>query len=184
MSRELSPRCSMVLLALALASPAAASVVESLSLARARALATDVVIGTVLEVRPVALTSGVIATDNVIRIDESLAGEARVGERLTVRELGGQLGNLVMEAEGSPRFEPGETVLLFLERRPDGLTARTVGLFQGAYTIEHAGGGAVAVQKPSQGAESVHGDEDAPLPARMALDDFRDAIARVEQAGQ
>jgi hypothetical protein len=40
--------------------------------------------------------------------------------RITVRLLGGRVGNLTSSVSGVPRFRPGEEVILFLERTPRG----------------------------------------------------------------
>ncbi len=51
-------------------------------------------------------------------VQEVWQGSAQA--RISVRLLGGRVGNLTSSVSGVPRFRPGEEVVLFLERTPRG----------------------------------------------------------------
>jgi hypothetical protein len=69
--------------------------------------------------------------------------------QISVRLLGGRVGNITSEVSGVPRFSPGEEVVLFLESTPRG-DFSIVSWEQGTFRIRaHAGTGAgeeIAVQ--------------------------------------
>ncbi len=58
--------------------------------------------------------AGEIWTVTTFRIEETWKGAP--GELITVRLLGGRVGNLISTVDGVPRFQAGEDVVLFLER--------------------------------------------------------------------
>jgi hypothetical protein len=68
--------------------------------------------------------------------------------QITVRLLGGRVGNLTSSVSGVPRFQAGEDVVLFLERTPRG-DFSVVSWEQGTFRIRRAG---------AQGPESVTQD--------------------------
>lgn len=109
-----------LLLAIAATPPAEATVVGPLPDAMLTAHARVIVIG-----RVVGISShwdagqGQILTDIRISLDEVLKGPAP-GPELTIRQLGGRVGDLESQVEGSPAFGLGERVLLFLSTRRDG----------------------------------------------------------------
>ena len=166
------------LLALALVAGAAgaeATIVEALTLSRALELCSDVVTGQVVDSHSLMESNGVIYTETSVRVDEALHGPGAPDGIVVVRELGGVVGSIGMTVEGVARFELGERVLLFLE--PAGESARrTVGLYQGAYTLSELDGVTTALQKPSDGALSAGQDAPGRLPERMQLVDFVGAI--------
>jgi hypothetical protein len=83
---------------------------------------------------PSRAAANVIATDYRVRVDRLIKGTAPE-ERLTVRVPGGTRANgLSATLWGAPRFTPGETLLLFLEARPDG-SYRVLHLFLGAFHL-------------------------------------------------
>ena len=152
--------CGVALLAsLALSLPAAAAVVEGLSLAALGARASLVVRGRV-ESSVGAWDQGSrrIQTHTRLQVLEVLRGPASsggaptdgppvaVGGVLEVVAPGGVVGSLGQKVPGSPRFVPGEEVLLFLERVASGYTP--LGLSLGKFTVRPAGrGGQVAVRE-------------------------------------
>jgi hypothetical protein len=145
-------------LALALLAAAAgrATVVEELTVARAVRLSARVVVGVVGEVRTERVTPRSIVTESRVVIEAVLAGAGRAGDEILVRHPGGRVQDLGLEVEGMPVFTPGERVLLFLIPTPDGSGFRTLGLYQGAYSvIVSASGVETAVQKPGGGARVV-----------------------------
>jgi hypothetical protein len=76
---------------------------------------------------------GQILTDMTITVDEALKGAVPTPE-LTIRQLGGKVGDLESRVDGSPQFALGERVLLFLTTRPDG-TLRVAHLYLGKFSI-------------------------------------------------
>ena len=75
-----------------------------------------------------------ILTTIELDVREALKG-AIPDDRLTVTELGGQVGDISSVVPDAPQFRPGERALLFLTCRPDSRLAVT-GLWQGKFEIE------------------------------------------------
>src|SRR6185436_4722051 len=86
-----------------------------------------IVAGTVLSTAVVD-DAGTIRTETTIAVANILKGSAP--DTLTVRELGGELGDRITRLYGTPEFSKGERVLLFLEPAPRG-GYRTIDLFVG-----------------------------------------------------
>lgn len=127
----------LMLLVLAIALPvadSAATTVVSVSDVDLVNRATDIVVARVLTInsgwQPAARQ---VFTDVTIAIDEVLVGDLP-NRRLTVRLPGGRLGALDVLVEGTPTFERGERVVLFLRLGTDG-RFRVVHLFQGKFSV-------------------------------------------------
>lgn len=73
---------------------------------------------------------GRIVTETVIAVSRALKGHTE--ETVTVRELGGELDGRITKVFGTPEFQAGERVLLFLEKAPQG-HYRTMDLFAGKF---------------------------------------------------
>jgi hypothetical protein len=74
-----------------------------------------------------------IVTDARIQVDDSIVGT--LADVVTVRVIGGQVGKIRTEAEGSPTFKKDQSMLLFLHQRGDG----TYGIYSeqlGQFLIE------------------------------------------------
>lgn len=96
-------------------------------------------------VRATVLRSGVqlnisdsgneLTTISTLRVDEWLVGEG--GDEILIREIGGETARGGMRIAGTPRYLPGEEVVVFLDRDADGYRRyfRTLGLIQGKFTI-------------------------------------------------
>ena len=112
-------------------------------------VADRILIGTVLDTEarftPDART---IFTHVEIEVDEVLKGPADLQSQ-EVLVLGGEVAGFGMHAIGSPEFDPGEQVLLFLEELDHGMTV--LGWEQGKFSVEHSPelGQAVARRGPS-----------------------------------
>ncbi len=61
-------------------------------------------------------TSGLILTDYLVGVEESLKGAAGAGETITVREVGGTVGDVSLSSSTAPHFAAGEKALVFLSR--------------------------------------------------------------------
>ena len=73
-----------------------------------------------------------IQTRVTLTVAEILKGPAP--SPLTFTHLGGRVGNEASAIGGGPEFQPGERVLLFLTRRPDG-SLRLTDLIYGRFEI-------------------------------------------------
>jgi hypothetical protein len=73
-----------------------------------------------------------IYTYTSIRVDESIKGGPR--RAYLLRHPGGTIGALSLDAPGTPKFNKGDQVIVFLRDRKDG-TFDVVGLGQGKYDI-------------------------------------------------
>lgn len=74
-----------------------------------------------------------LATDIRVTLDQVLKGDLPATE-ITIQQPGGQVGTLTGWVLGSPEFEPGEKVLLFLSQDRDGVL-RVAHLFQGKFAL-------------------------------------------------
>src|SRR4051794_16435922 len=63
---------------------------------------------------------GWIETVTELRVEEAIKGPVTAGETIRVTELGGIAGDIGYAVAGSPRYEKGERVLLFLETNERG----------------------------------------------------------------
>jgi hypothetical protein len=128
-------RCALALAAAmvgtVLSSPtASASIVRALELSELAARADRIVVADVLSVASAwDAAHRNIHTTVALAIQESWKGEAPNPGRLTLRQLGGTVGEIEMSVLGAARFVPGERALFFLKGR--GL----VGMAQGKRTL-------------------------------------------------
>jgi len=97
------------------------------------------VIGTVQDVTSVAAPDGDIVTLVRVAVEEVLRGDVP-GAVITLKEDGGSIGGRSEVVIGTPRFDVGERVLLFLTTRADG-SLRTNHLTLGKFHIETDAGG-------------------------------------------
>ena len=82
---------------------------------------------------------GRIVTDFVVLVREPLKGPAKPGDFVTLRSLGGAIGNLAMTVPGAPHVSVGERAVFFL--RPsfvgnDQRFLRAVGMAQGVMRLK------------------------------------------------
>ena len=73
-----------------------------------------------------------ISTETTFDVEEAVKGTA--SGTVTLRQLGGQVGEIAQSVAGSPVVIPGRKYVLFLEPRTDG-SYRIVGFNQGCYPI-------------------------------------------------
>lgn len=112
---------------------------------------------------------------------EVLKGPADLGT-VTVKFLGGKVGDTVASLPGVPRFEVGEKVLLFLEPRKDKDGYLPVGFFQGKYKVfsDPATKKEMLLRDgPDLGVKLVGGVADRKPEAVRTLDEVRDVLRRV-----
>jgi hypothetical protein len=116
-------------------SPAQATLVEALDLETLVAEAEQVVLARVIGQQSLVDERGRIVTDVALQVEESIKGDQAPGAAITVRRLGGVVGDMGMRIAGEPSFETGETVVLFGARRSRGGALRPVGMSQGALRV-------------------------------------------------
>lgn len=102
------------------------------------AKAPVIVDGTVLSSDAVD-RDGRIWTETVVSVARTIKGDPGT-DTITVREIGGELGDRITRIFGTPEFEVGERVLLFLDPNPHG-GFRTVDLFAGKFSEAKTSGG-------------------------------------------
>lgn len=124
------------LAALALALPARATVMVEIPIEDLVRDADAIVYGTVERVgtrlqRAPGTTGLDPHTITTVRVQEWLKGEG--GERVTIDELGGEMGQMGLRIAGTPSYRVGETVVVFLHR-VDG-RYRTLQMAQGAFEV-------------------------------------------------
>lgn len=108
---------------------------------------------------------GRIVTDYTLRVEESMKGDG--GATLTMRSLGGVIGDLGMRVEGEPHPELGRRYVVFLERR--GGQLRAVGMSQGVMPVTEQGG-TLTVAPGGAGmslVQRVRGGQLSPAPAAL-----------------
>lgn len=96
--------------------------------------------------------SPVIASWAEIEVIANINGTLRTGQRHFVRELGGEVDGYVVQAVGFPHFEPGDEVVMFLDRWQD-LSGdwRVSGYAQGIYEVTREYGAARVIPAIVQG---------------------------------
>lgn len=94
-----------------------------------------------------------VVTDVTVGVDEVLAGD--VPERsVSVRLMGGRIGDLDVGIPGNPDFRVGETALLFLREDRDG-RLRVAHLYQGKFSVvvDDLTGRELALRAPAEGVD-------------------------------
>ncbi len=120
---------------LVVAVPSWASTFVLMSDAQLAAAAHGAWVATVVAVESGIAPSGGIHTYVTLTADGRLSGPAEVPDRITLRELGGRVGDTEVVAYGAPRFTVGERVLVFFEQAADG-TLRTYQQAMGKFRLE------------------------------------------------
>ncbi len=132
--RPPSLRLPLLLALLACASPAAATLLRPLGLSQLLQRADEVVLARALD-SDAREESGRIYTHTRLLVTQRLRGKGpSAGAEITLRQLGGSLGDWSQEIVGTPRLVAGDLYLLFLQRDPAGAPYRyIVGLSQGVW---------------------------------------------------
>jgi hypothetical protein len=73
-----------------------------------------IVVGDIRSTRSSELPEGAIVTDLSLDIARSIKGGSAIGSVLTLRVLGGKIGNTELAIEGAPQLDSGQRVLLFI----------------------------------------------------------------------
>lgn len=175
--------CLMALGAVVPASrPAEATVVVELPERELTASAAAIVVGRVKAIASDWDASGrQIFTDVTVALDEVVRGELPPASDITIRQLGGRVGDTESRVLGSPQFAVGERVLLFLRPNPDG-SLRVAHLYLGKYSVttDAATGEAIVRRRRPAGVLVLPGPgADELPPALEELQRLRDLLDRV-----
>ncbi len=149
------------LLAVLLAAPALATTLVALDVEGLTRLSDVVVRAQVLSSQARITKDGArIVTDSELEVLEVLKGAPP--KRLIAMQPGGVVGEIGQKVDATARFEPGEEVVVFLERRGERYTV--AGMQQGRWKVERSGGKAVA--RPQTDGDALYLDPTthAPVP--------------------
>ena len=162
-----------------------ASVVAALDLEALVQQADDVVVARVLKQESKYDDQNRIVTDYTMQVERAEKGKAQPGAAVTVRQLGGVVGDRGMRITGEPTYEVGERVVLFGKR--GGKTyLRPVGMAQGAMRVFEQDGQSWA-QPATRGLSLVARDKSAgpppsgPRKLDDLLGDVRELVATHKQ---
>jgi hypothetical protein len=113
-----------------------------------------------------------IVTIATVRVLEGWHGPAAPGAEIEVTSFGGERDGIRMTVPGSPRFTPGEEVVLFLGRAPGGPLS-VVDMAQGKFEVVPDETGAPGLlRRDLVGVEWVG----EPAPAVPSIDALRDRV--------
>ena len=133
------------------------------------------------------ITTGVIHTYVTIAVDSVLKGD--ISERvITVKQMGGRIGNEELRVFGQAQFARGEDVLLYLEVRPRDKTLYTSALWQGKWNLDRdvTTGERIATRLDPDALERgiLHGDAERRVLSTLSARLTTLAAARVGATGR
>jgi len=112
-----------------------ASVVRKLSEEEMTLLSESILIGRCTAIRSEWSEDGRKIFTYVTIVPQTFLKGDQIPQEITIKQLGGVVGDIVMRVEGSPVFEVDEEVLLFLKSGPNG-SYSVIGLSQGKFSIK------------------------------------------------
>ena len=113
---------------------ASATTVRPFTMRAMTLAADDIVRGTVIDQEGVYdVDRGYVYTHTFLRVTEPLAGRAKVGDVIVIRQLGGEADGRRMLLVGTATYWPGDDVVVFC--RTDGAFHYLVGMTQGSYSV-------------------------------------------------
>ena len=127
------PRALLVLAGSTFAATVHATTFVAMSERTLARTADAIVVGRVERLESIAGRDGRISTLVTVAVERSLKGQ--VGNRITLQQPGGRVGDRAMWIAGSPEFATGERDLLFLSAHHDG-TARTTAFGMGQFRLK------------------------------------------------
>lgn len=105
-----------------------------------------------------------IYTTIELKVEQALSGNARPGETVTFRQLGGRIGNIEFNIPGIPKFSEGASTLVFLE---GSLTnpnySPVVGLAQGRWHVRRDNDGTRFARRDFSDSSFVQTDKSRPV---------------------
>ena len=161
--------------------PLSALTVKPLTFAELVQESSAVVHGRVIEVRS-QWTADRGAIESLVVVEVATYMKGALGDRVTVRVAGGQVGKFVNIIPGAPRFTEGDRVVLFLKTSGPSIPVIT-GTSQGVYRVStDAASGAQLVVPPVLD-NTVRATPRGDLARRpLPLAAFEDAVHRAEAA--
>lgn len=111
----------------------------------------DIIEGTVVSSAPVQIGHR-IWTETQVAVSRTIKGDA--AGTITIREIGGQIGDNVTKIFGAPAYRVGENVLLFLTPTPRG-DYQTIDLFVGKFTADQMLDGTSMWIRHDEGADAT-----------------------------
>ncbi len=126
---------------------------------------------------------GRVYTHTMVRVDDALGGQARPGDVIILRQLGGVLDGLETHLVGTSDFTLGDEVVLFT--RTDGALHYLVGMAQGSYFVVRDTEGVERVTRDTAhlGYAALPFPTDTRAPERTALADLWSAAAQFRLHG-
>lgn len=94
-----------------------------------------------------------IWTETTFEVQEGVKGAG--GGTVTLRQLGGRVGEIAQAVAGTPQVVPGRQYIIFLEPRKDG-SNRVVGFSQGCYPVATDNKGKARVMPRMSATGEVH----------------------------
>ncbi len=143
-----------------------------------------IVVGTVARIDGARLPEGLIVSDVTLTVLKVAKAVSPTPATVVVRVLGGEIGETSLVIPGAPRFQPGQTVLLFIRGNQREMFP-FVGVQQGVFSVRRDT--ALGVDRVfdwqgrpvvSLGGAAVTGDAASPETAAMPLDDLLRAVAQ------
>ena len=150
-SRRLIAASTLLFSVLVLLPPARATVARALSLSQLVNSSSDVVVGTTLTSESKWESLGGqkrIVTYSDLRVDDSVVGKAKTGEKLRILTLGGRVGDIGQAVLGAAKLRKGEQALMFLSKSDT--TRRVVGMSQGQFLVRRGEDGKRRVELGAQ----------------------------------
>jgi hypothetical protein len=150
----MSPRPLPAVLLLLLALPALATTMLRMDVPDLTRASAMVVRGKVVRQQSRWSRDGMrIVTDVDVAVQEAVKGRSGASVVRLVQP-GGEVGDIGQRVSGVASFRPGEEVVLFLERRQEGVYQLT-GMAQGKYRVERSADGRTALAVPESPGDAV-----------------------------
>ena len=119
-------------------------------------------------------TGRIVVSEAQVRVESKIFGEAP--SVVVVRTFGGKVGNFVVEADGFPKFQVNDHLLLFLEPEQDGVT-RVAGYQQGQFRVVQDKSGAMLAVPTFEGATLLTRNGQTAAPAKaIGLNELKASI--------
>lgn len=185
MSKSALTMAAVALVAMVTAATVAqATLVRSFSLTALSLEAHGILRGEVIDEEVVYdARYGEVFTDTHVRVQETLAGDARIDEVVVVRQIGGVLDGVETHVVGTVDFQIGDEIVTFT--RTDGAFHYLVGMSQGAWALTRLGTGVTHLHRDLGAISPLP----LPIPARrmapdrLTLQDLRIYLDTVRTGG-
>lgn len=144
----------VILCLLVMFGAAKATTIQALSVEQRTERADRVVIAAVQSIRFIKAETGKrIYTITTLKVIESIKGTAKPNMILTLRQIGGQIGDWSQHVPGDAKFKSEEEVLVFLRHDPSDDLHFLVGMGQGKFTVDVDSDG---IGSPVEAEHEVH----------------------------